>query len=397
MLTLTKTSGVATADTARTQFVRFGDDAQTVGQVVLVPGYLVPLVDLDLPTSLRGQAREQVARRQLADRMGIGRADEMRPCALGGVGDSWSRVFVCDQTQLAMWRKLECRAVLPDYLSLPTAEGLWCLAQTEVDGTTLVMARLGSVEGVSAAPVIMQALLSKALATGPKPKAVLWQGTPVDDISNLMRSFDIPVVTTARDLGAHGVDTPKTLANGEIGCDLRNDPMAARTRMAERVLPWRWTGLAAALAVGLWSAGQLVAINRIETQTAALTVQTHAQVKEQFVPNGPILDARSQVSRALSDMRQARAEGADQLDVLDMTADVGTVLDAARAVPELVSYTKEDGLLLVVRLPDFGSAERLTAALQTDAMVAELEESRVSDGQAGVRTEIRVTPKEATQ
>ncbi len=397
MLTLAKNSNATKANAEEAQFVRFGDGAQTAGHVVLVPGHMVPQVDLDLPTALRGQAREQVARRQLADRMGVGTSEEMRPCALGNTGEGWSRVFVCDRAQMAMWRELECQAVLPDYLSLPTAKGLWTLAQTEADGAPVVIARLGPEDGVSAAPEILEALLSRDLASRPKPKALLWQGKPVEAISALAQSFDVPVVTDVQDLAGLGVEMPKVLAHGELSCDLRKDPMAARTRLAQQVLPWRWTALAAALAATLWAASQLVAINRIEAQTAELTLQTQAQVTAKFVPNGPILDVRSQVSRALSDMRQARAGGADRLDVLDMTADVGTVLDAAKAVPELVSYTKEEGLLLVVRLPDFASAERLTAALQTDAMVAELEESRVSDGQAGVRTEIRVTPKEASQ
>ncbi|MFY0659629.1 MAG: hypothetical protein JXR15_03985 [Shimia sp.] len=397
MLTLAKKTNAVAAKTEPARFVRFGDSTLASGHVVLVPGHLVPQIDLDLPKSLRGQAREQVARRQLADRMGIGTAEDMRPCALGDADDGWSRVFVCDQAQMATWRDLECQAVLPDYLSLPTTKGLWTLGQSEADGAALVMARFGPEEGLSALPEVLEALMSKELATGPRPKAILWQGAPVGTLSMLAQSYDVPVVTDVQSLAELGVETPKILSHGELNCDLRKDPMAARTRLARRVLPWRWTGLAAALAVILWSASQLVAINRIEAQTTDLTSQTQAQVRAEFVPNGPILDVRSQVSRTLSELRQARAGVSEQLDVLDMTADVGAVLDAAKAVPELVSYAKEDGLLLVVRLPDFASAERLTAALQTDAMEAELEESRVSDGQAGVRTEIRVTPREVSQ
>lgn len=393
----TKTSKHAQTAVKAPAFVRFSEATGAAHEVVLVPGHVVPLVDLELPQNLRGQAREQVARRQLADRMGIGAAEDIRPCGLGSVGDTWSRVFVCDRDQMAIWRDLQCRAVLPDYLSLATSRDLWTLSQVDVHGEALVMVRFGPEDGASATPEIMEALLSEKLAKGPKPKALLWQGPPVAALNGVARLFDVPILTEEADLAALGGDLPQVLAHGELSCDLRKDPMAARSQLAARVLPWRWTGLAAALALVLWSTSQLVAINRIEKQTADLSQQTQALVKAHFVPNGPILDVRSQVSRALSDARRLTSGGSDTLDVLDMTADVGAVLDAAKVVPELVSYSMDDGLLLIVRLPDFASAERLTAALQTDVMVAELEESRVSEGQAGVRTEIRVMPKEATQ
>ena len=52
-------------------FVRAGEAEATNRQVTLVSGSDVPLVQLDLPPRLRGQAREQVALRQLSDKLGL--------------------------------------------------------------------------------------------------------------------------------------------------------------------------------------------------------------------------------------------------------------------------------------------------------------------------------------
>ncbi|SMP05759.1 type II secretion system protein GspL [Shimia sagamensis] len=397
MLQVAKTANPAKTGESSAVFARAGDGTQTARHIVLAPGHAVPLIQLDLPKSLRGQAREQVAQRQLTDRMGLNDTVQMRPCVLGTKGEDWSRVFVADHAQMAEWRGYDCRAVLPDYLSLPTSEGLWTFSQVKVGETTIVMMRFGPSDGASTSIEMAEAVVSQALNNGSKPKAVLWQGESLTNIDALMSARDVPVVTDPDLLKELDVDHPSVLTHGELACDLRTDPMAARTRLAQQVLPWRWTVLAAALGVTLWIVSQLVAIGRIEDQTAKISVQTQEIVKEHFVPTGPILDVRSQVSRVLLDLRQSHAGGGATLDVLDLTAEVGAVLDAADSVPEMVSYTRDNGLLIVVRMPDFGSAERLTAALQTDHMSAELEESRVSDGQVGVRTEIRISPKEPNQ
>ena len=64
--------------------------------VVLVPGAEVPLLALDLPERLRGPAREDVARRQLRDRIGLDAARiEMRPFSPPGGGDSHSFIARC--------------------------------------------------------------------------------------------------------------------------------------------------------------------------------------------------------------------------------------------------------------------------------------------------------------
>ena len=126
----------AFGDTA-TPCVHAGQEGTAGGpHVLLVPGAEVPSLTLDLPGKLRGQAREDVARRQLRDRFGIedtgkDRGTEMRPLRAGGGADRFTRVLVADGARLDHWRSAAmdgCRDVLPDYLALPAARGLWPLA-----------------------------------------------------------------------------------------------------------------------------------------------------------------------------------------------------------------------------------------------------------------------------
>lgn len=390
---MTKTARISDSPT---QFVRLGAAAPEAGQVALVPGHEIPLIALDLPKGLRGQAREQVARRQLSDRMGLQDDVEMRPFAPGKTRDGWNRVLIASRARVASWKDLTCRAVLPDYLSLPTADGLWTIATDQIGEAELIMVRLGPEDGFSAAPEIATAMLERTLATGPRPRAILNEGPALPALKAMAHAHDVPVVDTAEGLSQHGIDLPRVLGHGEITCDLRNDPLAARARLARRVLPWRWPLLAGALAAGLWGATQMLAIDRIEAQTAAVTAQTRALVQSHFVTSGPVLDMRVQVSRALSELRAATQTTDTGTDPLELAAAVADVLAREQAPPEMFSYRAGDGLLVVLRLPDFAAGERITASLKAERLRASLEESRVNDTRAGVRTEIRIRAGETS-
>ncbi|CUH63482.1 type II secretion system protein L [Thalassovita gelatinovora] len=378
-------------------FIRLGTAAPGTRQVALVPGVELPLFTLDLPKGLRGQAREQVALRQLADRVGLrDGAVEMRPFTAGAKPDDWTRVLISDPDRMAQWRGVQCRAVLPDYLSLPSADGVWTVQGEMVDGTALVMVRLGPQDGFSAVPGIALKLLQQAL-TGPKPRAILHLGDPLPGLADLAAEQAVPLVDTIEDIGKIGLPLPQVLAHGELSCDLRNDPMAARARLARQVLPWRWPLLIGMIAAALWAAAQIVAIDRIEARSTGISAQTEALVRQDFVKTGPILDTRTQVSRALDETRRAARSGDETTDPLDLTRHASEVIAAARAVPETIRYTSGEGLTLILLLADFAAAERITAALIAEGMEASLVESRVSDGNSGVRTEIRIANKEPVQ
>src|SRR6056297_2220059 len=132
--------------------------------VATVPGADAPLLPLDLPPGLTGVARERVARRQLRD-AGCGAGLDLRPARLGAGRETWARMLVCEGTLRADWAAhvapagRRCRAVLPDYLALPAAPGLWVI---ELDEAGMVRARLGPEDGFAAESDLARALLEEA-------------------------------------------------------------------------------------------------------------------------------------------------------------------------------------------------------------------------------------------
>ena len=394
-----------------------------VEAVVTVPGSQVPLLPLDLPKGLREQAREQVARRQLADRTGLPQDSlSLRPFLPRGGRqnpDSWTRVMVADQVYLQTLAGISCRAVLPDYLTLPTSAGLWSLrlepetqnpeADTPEAGDpnvpTQMMVRLGPEDGFGAQSPIALALLRQALQTpDPQispPRAILLQqpdqpgpaGKALQaEIETLAAEHDIPLITQPEAAPALGLARPAVFAHGELDCDLRHNPMAARARLAAAVLPWRWPLLALALAASLWAAAQLIQLDQLQTERRTAEASAQALVKTHFIPAAPVLDARLQVSRALEDLRRAKGAAGSLHNPLELTARVAQVLAAADLRPDLLSYHSDSGLLLVLRLADFAAADRLATALQAADLSANLVESQVSEDSQGVRAEFVITP-----
>ncbi|WP_420568731.1 type II secretion system protein GspL [Thalassovita sp.] len=376
------------------RFVRADQDAPAApDQIVLVPGTEVPMISLDLPAGLRGAAREQVARRQLSDRMGLPASDvQMRPFAPKGTADAWTRILITDPGHLAQWKSLGGRAVLPDYLALPCDPELWCLDQDQ-NGTIRV--RLGAFDGFSARPALTVAMLDKALGDGPRPKA-LFLLSELPQIAEWADAQNLPVARTPEDLSALDLPAPNVLAHDELSCDLRADPLAARVQLANRVLPWRWPLLAGLVAATLFGAVQIIQTRSLQSQTAQITQQTQQDVQRAFPGLGPLLDIRLQVSRALADRRGA-ATPDTQLNPVELGRRVAQVTHEFGAVPQQLSYTAVEGVVLILRLPDFAATEGLGQALRTAGMQVDLVDSRASTDTEGVRAEYRIQPQEASQ
>ncbi len=356
--------------------------------VALVPGAEAPLLALDLPPGLKGAARERVARRQLQDTLG-GAGLEMRPFAGGGPDESWSRAIVAETRRVDDWRKRAgkgCRAVLPDYLGLPAASDIWTLSAR--DGH--VSARLGLRDGFSSEAALATELLATELA-GAGPKAVLALGDLPQELIALCAQNGVRVYHDAADLARDGLPQPQVFAHGELAMDLRADPQAARARLRRRVLPWRWPLAAGLVAAGLWASGHLIAIQAIEAETARQRAQAVEIARANFVPSGPILDVRAQVSRALAD-RQARiAEAQAQVSPLTVLSNGAVEVFAAGAEAELVSFGPVNGTTLTIRVADFAALDALLARLAGAGVQAELLDSRAGADETGVRADLRLT------
>lgn len=362
-------------------------------QVGLVPGADVPLMAVTLPAALRGHAREQVAERQMRDALSGGRDTiEIRPFHTPDQERAWGRVLVADRAKLAEWRRLAgptCKAVLPDYLALPTGAGVWTLARSGA----VVLARLGPGDGFSASPAVAVRMLKDALAgAAPAPKAVFSPKALGPDLETLFNDHDIPIVADAAALKALGAEPPRVLAHGELGFDLRRDPRAARARLRRSVLPWRWPVLVGLLAAGLWAGAQTLGIRGFEDQTTQTRIATLETVRTHFVPTGPVLDVRTQVSRALAEARVAALGAGEAVSPLDLLGLASDVMTRQNAQPDYIDYTEADGLSAAVRVENFAAADDLAAALRDTGLVITVVESRVSDGDDGVRTELRIAP-----
>ncbi|MDU8925816.1 type II secretion system protein GspL [Alisedimentitalea sp. MJ-SS2] len=362
-------------------------------QVALVPGARVAVMTLDLPAGLQGAAREKVARRQVSDMTGqTAEALDIRPFHGPGGARAWTRVLVAGADEVAGWRRVageRCRAVLPDYLGLPAAEGLWTV-YVEAD---TVMARLGPGDGFSAAPELAGAMLQRAwdeVEERDRPKAILLIGQDAAGLRDWADATGVAVVEKIAELGRLGVATPKPLAHGELGFDLRRDAQAARARLRARVLPWRWPVLIGLVAAGLWAAGQILATQRLEEQRREMTAATIAQVREHFVPQGPILDIRTQVSREIEARQAGRGGGPEVSHIapLELFGATAEVLAAQRARVGVVSYGPVQGLEITAELADFAALDGLVEALGVAGLQVTVLQSRSVDGGTEARLKL---------
>jgi general secretion pathway protein L len=202
-----------------------------------------------------------------------------------------------------------------------------------------------------------------------------------DDIAGVIDGWGVPVVHEASGLAAHGIAAPKVLGHGELAFDLRRDPQAARARLRARVLPWRWPVLAGLAAAGLWSAGQFLAIDRLDEQRRELAAASTDLVRTHFVAQGPILDIRAQVSRALAERRASTAAPQSAVGPMEVFGRAAAVLTAQSARIGQVSYGRQQGLELVATVADFAALDRLTEALAAEGLTVTVAQSRsVADG-----------------
>lgn len=324
--------------------------------VAVVPGTEAAAVSLALPSGLTGPARQAVAQRMLHDRLGPGYA--LRPLGEG----AFTQALVVAETSLAAWRDslggAAARCVLvPDYLALPQVEGGWTVS---VEGA-LVLVRLGPHDGFSAESALARAqiatLLARLRAEGQPLPPVLRLGTEDAELDALLAAFP-------RAAGVRGDSAP-----GD-GIDLLRDPAASAPARAAG----RWALVAGLVLTGAlgWALAQGLHARNDRLRAEALSVATLQAVRRDLIPEGPILDLRAQVERALA-ARRAGAGG----DVL---------ATARRAAPALamVQVTSlsigAEGTGVEVSAPDFAALDALVAELARLGVQARLLRSGLGEG-----------------
>lgn len=367
------------------------DEALPTGPfIALVPGTEAPLLRVTLPDTLKGTAREGVALRQLRDRLGTeAEGLVLRPARLGRRDDEWSGVLAAGRENVSDWQaqagtaRGRCRAVLPDYLALPTAPGLWTVQAVPGPEGVMVQARLGLQDGFSAeaplaAPLLTQAL-DRARAVGALPLAVLRLG-PAQ--ASLDAALDGLPVFAAGDALPPGVAQPRVLAHGELALDLGHDPRAASDAAHRHLLRLRWP--LALLGLGLvgWIMATELQTRREFALAAAIEAATIEAVRRDFVPGGPLLDIPVQVTRALDARRTPQEDAEGETAPLDLLH-----LSAARfaAQPQALrslSLQPGTGITLELELPGFNALEALLSDLRSDGLsVRTLRSGTEPDGQ----------------
>jgi general secretion pathway protein L len=342
--------------------------------LALVPGEAAPLVPVALPAGLRGTARAQVARRQIADRLGpAAGALDLRPAALGP--GPFAAMLAVEGDALARWRAAPgtaaAVALLPDYLALPAAPGLWVLA---VEGGR-VLARLGLADGFAAEPALAAILLTEARTRGPAPRAV-WAPAPLPP----------EVAAALADLPRTDSPPPeaRALAHGEAGLDLRR---AAGSEAAQLAAGLRVLALAAALAGAgalAWAASVVIEAQALARRADAIAAETLATAQAALLPPGPVVDLRLQVLR---EIERRRGTGGGGLSLVRAAAEG---LAQAGAVPQALAL--DGGALRVdLSVPGFAALEAVTAALAAQGLAVSVVR-QVGGGAGAVEATLALVP-----
>ena len=352
---------------------RLGEGAPPAGAfVALVPGDDAPLIALTLPAALAGAARLEVARRQVLDRLGAGL--EMRPWPVDG--QPFSRVAVAERARVLRWRQAlgpaqaRCRGLLPDYLALPTAPGVWVIEVAQ----GRVRARLGPADGFSAAVPLAVAMLAHALRQpGEAPRGLLRLGAPEATLDAMLA--DLPAAPAV-----------EVFARGETGVDFGPDTPNAADRVGARLRGALVPGLLLALGALGWAGSVAVAARQDRARADAIEAQVLAAAQRDLLGAEPVIDLRRQVTRAI-EARQAPVVAPVVAAPLQVLRRAAPVLAQAGSVQSVV--VARDTLEIEITLADFAALDALSVDLVAQGLGVQVLRS-ASGGDSGVSATLRL-------
>ena len=361
---------------------RLGDGAPPVGAfIAVVPGADAPLMSLTLPSILKGRAREDVAQRQAQDRLAAATPLEVRAARLHGA-EGWTRVAVSDRAQVLRWRTAlgagvaRCRAILPDYATLPAAAGLWVIAH---DGT-VVRARLGPQDAFSAEPALAAPMVKHALqqanASNTMPRAILWLGTRDPQFEGLFEGLTL--VHQASDLPA--ALTPQAFAHNEMSLDFARDPRVDAEVIEGQIRRLLWPMILLGLGCAGWAGATAMAAQQDRATAAAMTAQTLDAARRDLLGAAPILDLNVQVTRAIAARRGAVQTPDQPLRALAVLRATSEVLTGQARIEAVAFSAATDGVVFEVIVDDFRALDGLQAALTAAGLRADVTRSGIDAG-----------------
>lgn len=340
--------------------------------VALIPGADAPLLPVDLPSGLKGEARRRVAHRQITDQIGPGVGPlTLRPMPDPGNKALWRRVLVAPEQQRRAWRADlaaemaaapggTCRAILPDYLALPAVENVWTVAWN----TDQISARLGPGDGFTAEMTLTLILLRRALTEAAKPRAVYCITPLPPEITNVLNEAKLTVITDPGDLPGLGLNAPVVFGHGELALDLAQDAEADLARLRRTARPWVWALLLGALGLGFWTTAQVLETRALRAKALAERRSAEALARADLIPSGPILDLRLQIEQRLAALETAANQKVEQAPPLAVLRRAADVLTASGAAVQRMAFRPGSGLLVDLELDDFAALDRLAASLR---------------------------------
>lgn len=373
-------------------FWQLGHGAPPSGNfTALVPGAQVPLMSVTLPGGLPAQARLDVARRQICDRLGRNASDlDIRPFA-PPPRTGFAKISVTTPQEITQWRAAlggvsgRCVGLLPDYFALPAHPDIWVIEQS----SETIRARLGTADGFTAEPALAQEMLRLALQVeGARPQKVLLCGAP-DPARDAL--FDgIPI---ARDLAGLGDGfIPRYLAHDERSLDLLHAAQSAPAGMARQLRRALVPLGLCLLGAGAWSTALHLETQRNETLATDLRRETRVAAQRDLLGSVPIIDLRAQVTRAMTqaqDEAQALSTQGQTDAPLDLIARAADVLTGRGSVEMLSFAPRSQGVSFDLQLPSFAALDDAQTALVAAGLVVEVTRSAAQDG--GVSAQINVS------
>ncbi|WP_172299506.1 type II secretion system protein GspL [Pseudoruegeria sp. HB172150] len=351
----------------------------TTPHVALAPGADLPLLPVDLPDGIKGRARDRAGCRKLAEQLALP-PDRVELHPFRQPQRPWSRAIAADPAQLSEWRHALGRgahALLPDYLALPCANGVWTV---EVTGDT-VRARLGPEDGFTAEPELAALLLERAISS--PPQAVLRLGAPHEAIDSALRATRVPLHASAETLAQTGHRLLRW-PDATRGCNLRA-PLARRRTLHRN---WAPPAAVAGLALATWLTGVAFETRDLQYRDATARHDTEAMLRAHVLPTGPILDIRAQVDAALA--KSPHSPPADPFHLFQRAAQ-----DLATATVRSVEYSADTGLIATVETGGFAELEALARSLRGRMFAVEIRDPTTSDN--GVSASLTLTAATGSQ
>ena len=358
--------------------------------IALAAGTDVAMLSVSLPPTLKGRAREEVAIRQLCDRLNA-RPETLRvlPMSLPGAEESWTSALVATNEVIATWlRRLgsadaRCQAILPDYLALPSAPRLWTIAVSQSHGRTIVKVRLGVADGFTAESILAAFALARARSTLPAPEAVLCIGPLAPAVEAALEGLPLirSLQALPKDQAAAGI-----FQQGEEIIDLR------RQRVHQPAPPLvcqfprlRWSLLLFVLGTIAWGASIEVETRRYRAEADSIKDNVIAMVRQNLLPSEPIVDLRVQVEREMERLHRQLRSYQKTSEMLERFRQITHVL-ANQDDIEIVSavLVEGEGISLNVLTPDFTTLDAVTSHLrETEGELRILRSTTETGGRVG--------------